>query len=338
MFDSIITDNTFYEQLLRSDGNLLKSCLVLFMALLISRVAPLSRHLHPIVWFHQFALLLSKKVNHPQRSAQQQLIAGIMATTLLVIPIWFIIYFILSLAAYPWFFDFLVLYFCISDAGFKPVAKDVISALEHGQKGLAKTYLSPWLMQNTASLSEMGICKATIERLLISPSYGTVATILFYALGGTPLVLLLHLFKQLEHCWPNYVPQYRYFGAAVYWINRIAFAVPQWLWNLTLVLQGGLSNLGAMFKKSKNIQGVYGASSLYLGAKILQIELGGPQKMTIENAEYRVSITKINPSRVPTIADVRNAISLTTWAVTFWLSFTIAIPILWTALRWVQSM
>ncbi|GIU47931.1 cobalamin biosynthesis protein CbiB [Shewanella sp. KT0246] len=311
---------------------------MLFMALLISRVAPISRKYHPIVWFHQLAILLSQKVNHSQRAPKQQLTAGLLASILLVVPIWFTTYFILSLAAYPWFFDFVLLYFCISDAGFKPVAKDVVSSLEHGQKGLAKSYLSPWLIQQTNSLSEIGISKATIERLLISPSYGTVATILFYAIGGTPLVLLLQLLKQLEHCWPNYVPQYRFFSAPIYFLNRFIYAIPIWLWNFTLVLQGGLKNIGILFKQPSHNSGIYGYSSLFIGSKILQVELGGPQKFTINQKEQRVDVIKINPSRMPGINDINNAISLTSWAMTFWVSFTIAIPILWTALRWIQAM
>ena len=331
-------DSTFYEQLIRIDGSLLQSCLVLFMALLISRVAPISRKYHPIIWFHQLAILLSHKVNHPQRNPKQQLTAGLLASIILVIPIWFTTYFILSLAAYPWFFDFVLLYFCISDAGFKPVAKEVITALEHGQKDSAKAFLSPWLIQQTSSLSEIGIGKATIERLLISPSYGTVATILFFAIGGTPLVLLLHLLKQLEHCWPNYVPQYRFFSAPIYFLNRFFYAVPTWLWNFTLILQGGLKNVGMLFKQPRQTAGVYGFSTLYIGSRILQVELGGPQKFVFNQKEQRVDINKINPSRMPEISDIKNAISLTGWAVTFWISFTIAIPILWTALRWVQAM
>ncbi|WP_153915327.1 cobalamin biosynthesis protein CobD/CbiB [Shewanella sp. TC10] len=331
-------DSTFYEQLILRDGSLLQSCLVLFMALLISRVAPISRKYHPVVWFHQLAILLSQKVNHPQRNPKQQLTAGLLSTILLVIPIWFTIYFILSLAAYPWFFDFVLLYFCISDAGFKPVAKDVVSALEHEQKASARSYLSPWLTQQTDSLSEVGIAKSTIERLLISPSYGTVATILFYAIGGTPLVLFLHLLKQLEHCWPNYVPQYRFFSAPIYIINRIIYALPIWLWNFTLVLQGGFKNIAILFKQPSHTGGIYGYSSLYIGSKILEIELGGPQKFIIGHKEQRVNASKINPSRLPLVNDIKNAISLTSWAVTFWIFFTIAIPILWTALRWLQAM
>ncbi|WP_144210218.1 cobalamin biosynthesis protein CobD/CbiB [Shewanella donghaensis] len=308
------------------------------MALLISRVAPIPRQMQPIVFFHLLAKQLSAKVNHPQRSHKQQFIAGLLASILLIFPLWFVVYFILSLAAYPWFFDFVLLYFCISDAGFKPVASDVINALEDKDKPQARKLLTPWLAQQTNQLSDIGICKATIERLLISPSYGTVATILFFAIGGAPLVLFLHLLKQLEHCWPNYAPQYRYFSAAIYALNRMIFALPCALWNITLVLQGGVKNLSTLFKQPKHSLGVYGYSSLFIGSKILEVELGGPQKMNFSGTEQRIDINKINQSRMPVIKDIENAISLTSWAVTFWISFTIAIPIIWTTLRWFQSM
>ncbi|PMG43136.1 cobalamin biosynthesis protein [Shewanella sp. 10N.286.52.B9] len=331
-------DSSFYQQLITVDGSFLANCLVLFMALLISRVAPIPRHLQPIVFFQLLANKLSAKVNHPQRSSQQQVTAGLLATLLLILPLWFSVYFILSLAVYPWFFDFLLVYFCISDAGFRPVANDVVNSLKLNDKQRAKKLLSPWLIQQTDSLSEVGICKATIERLLISPSYGTVANILFFAIGGAPLVLFIHLLRQLEHCWPNYVPQYRYFSAPIYALNQIIFALPSLLWNLTLILQGKLKNVSALVKQPAHTAGVFGYSSLYIGSKVLEVELGGPQKFILKHQLQRVELSKINPSRMPLTQDIRNAISLTSWAISFWICFTIAIPILWTALRWFQAM
>ncbi|MGL5360915.1 MAG: cobalamin biosynthesis protein CobD/CbiB, partial [Shewanella sp.] len=207
--------NSFCQQLIETDGALLEGFLVLFLALLLARLAPLPREIHPLMGFSYLAKQLAAKVNRPERSARQQSIAGFLAMLLLAFPFWAIITFLLELAAFPWFFEFLVLYLCLSDASFSHIADEIANALHRQDNASAKALLQPWVNRDTQALSEMGIAKTTIENLATAPIYGSAATIFFFAIAGAPMVLAVRMLKQLELSWPPIQPQYQHFCKVV---------------------------------------------------------------------------------------------------------------------------
>ena len=147
--------SSFYQQLVEIDGALFEGFLVLFFALLLARLAPLPREMQPLIWFSHLAKQLAAKVNRPERAPSQQATAGFLAMLLLVFPFWAIITFLLELAAFPWFFEFLVLYLCISDACFSQVADEIAKALKREDNASAKKLLQSWVVRDTDILSEI---------------------------------------------------------------------------------------------------------------------------------------------------------------------------------------
>lgn len=327
--------SSFYQQLVEIDGALFEGFLVLFFALLLARLAPLPREMQPLIWFGHLAKQFATKVNHPHRAIGQQITAGLLAMLLLVFPFWAIITFLLELAAFPWFFEFLVLYLCLSDAGFSQVADEIAKALKRQDNASAKQLLQPWVIRDTQTLSEIGLVKTTIEKLTIAPIYGTAATIFFFALAGAPMVLAVRMLKQLEFSWPPMQPQYRYFCRSVYISTTALLAIPAWLWCLSLAIQGGPSALRALFNPPQSQHDVKGyLLSVHLVASILKIELGGPLKL----AGVRVDIEKLRYGPQPKSDAIAGAIRLTSRACAIWFSFIIILPLMWAGLRWLQSL
>ncbi|GGI69538.1 cobalamin biosynthesis protein CbiB [Shewanella gelidii] len=273
------------------------------------------------------------KVNHTERSSIQQMTAGVMAAILLVIPFWIICAFLMQLAAYPWFFDFLVLYLCLSDACFKQIAQEIRLALNSDDKARAKKLLQPWVAQDTQSLSEVGICKTTIEKLANSHVYGVVATIFYFAVAGAPLVLAVRMVKQIEMAWPIADPRFKNFGIAIAKLNTILQILPNFLWAFTLtILTGPLgykaliqtTNVPTPFPLEHLIQRITGIA--------INIELGGPRKYLAQ----RVALPYANKGRQPVAQDIGNAISYTSKGFGIWLGLLITLPLLWSMLRYVQ--
>ncbi|MGL6123202.1 MAG: cobalamin biosynthesis protein CobD/CbiB [Shewanella sp.] len=326
---------TFFQQLVQIDGALFEGFLVLFFTLLLARLVPLPRKMQPLIWFSHLAKQLAAKVNRPERSPSQQATAGFLAMLLLLFPFWAIITFLLELAAFPWFFEFLVLYLCLPDAGFGQVADDIAKALKRGENARAKTLLQPWVRHDTDTLSEIGLAKATIEKLATAPIYGTVSTIFFFAIAGAPLVLAVRMLKQLELTWPPIHPKYQHFCSSINGISIILFAIPAWLWSLSLAIQGGPNALAKLFSVPKSHPALRGyILNLNLVASILRIELGGPQKF----AGVRINVDKWCYGPQPTCDAIAPAIALTSRAATIWFSFIIILPLLWAGLRWLQSL
>ena len=323
----------FAQQLL-NDSVFYQGTMILLVSLLLSRLAPLPRDFQPIFWFGLLAKKLAKKVAHSNRSPSQQVIAGTMAAILLIMPFWAIIYFLLQLAAFPWFFEFIILYLCLNDDNFKQVAGEVRQALSREDKTLARQLLSQWLYRDTEQLSSVGISKATIEKLVTTPVYGTVSTILFFSLGGAPLVLIARMIKKLELCWPAINPKFKYFGQPVNLLSAALFIVPSWLWNFTLAIQGGPKSILLLFKPLSNNGPVYNCiNTCAIAASVLKIELGGPMKFN----NQRVAVTKLIYGPKPNSQTISAAIKLASTGYTLWLSFLILIPLIWAALRYLQT-
>ncbi|MCE9685347.1 cobalamin biosynthesis protein [Shewanella sp. AS16] len=325
----------FYEQLVLVDGNLFEGFLVLFFALLLARLAPLPREMQPLIWFGHLAKRLAAKVNKPERSPSQRITAGLLASLLLILPFWGIISFLLELAAFPWFFEFLVLYLCLNDASFSQVADDVAQALKRDDNAGAKRLLRLWVARDTQNLSPVGVSKATIEKLVSSPVYGTAATLFFFGLAGASAVLAVRMLKQLELAWPALDPRYRHFNRPVYLASTVLLLIPSWLWSFSLAIQGGPRALKALLSPPVSRFPLGNTLlSLHVSATILGLELGGPQKFN----NIRIAVEPIGRGPLPNGAQIRPAVKLASRACALWFSSVVILPMLWAGLRWQQSL
>ncbi|QSX41581.1 cobalamin biosynthesis protein CobD/CbiB [Shewanella cyperi] len=325
---------SFFDRLLQLDGAMFEGFLVLLCALPLARLAPLPREMQPLVWFGVLAKRLAAKVNHNHRHPSQQLTAGLLSALLLILPFWAIVSFLLQLAAFPWFFEFLVLYLCLSDASFAQVAEDIDKALQRNDKEHARAQLGQWLARDTGELSEVGIVKATIEKLVTSPVYGTAAVVFFFAIAGAPAVLAVRMVKQLELVWPPVSPKYRYFSRPVQLLSHVLLLLPSWLWSLTLAILGGPKGFAALLRPLPGKQPHANAlRPATVAANILGVELCGPQR---HNGE-RVAIAPIKGGPKPDRSAIAPAVRLSNRACLLWFLFLLQLPLTWTVLRLLQA-
>ncbi|GAA0788940.1 cobalamin biosynthesis protein CbiB [Shewanella aestuarii] len=330
-------------------NELIQQCLVLLAAIAMAQVAPLPKRWQPFNGFRLLATELASKVNHSNRPVSQQMTAGILATLLLVIPITVIASFLLEFAAFPWFFDFIVLYCCISDYQFTHQAKRIQIALEQNNNQQAKALLAPWVSQSTPRLSSVGLCKTTIEKTLTSPIYGSISSIVFFAVGGASTVIAVHLLKQLELSWPPYQKKYINFASFISQFNRVLFFLPQWIWHCSLAIQFGQLGLKSMWVNDTQSQGLNNDyRTLHLGANLLKIELGGPQQFltptTAQTLAYqqdlaaqvnveKVTLAKVIAGPLPQYQHIQVAIKASQNGKFFFLSLALLLPLLWATLQ-----
>lgn len=323
-----------FTQQLMNDSPLYQGALILLVSILLAKMAPLPREAQAFYWYSHLARSLSAKVNRKGRTDSQQKTAGFLAMVLLVLPFWLIITFLIQLAAFPWFFEFIILYLCLCDEQFYKVADETTLALRQGNRPSARALLKPWLFRDTQGLSEVGLAKATIEKLVTTPVYGTVATILFFVIGGAPLVLGARMIKQLEYCWPSINPQYRSFGKPAYYLSYGLYFLPTSLWNFTLAIQGGPKTLMLMLRPTKSRYPVNNhIATCEIAAHVLGIELGGPIKF----ADTKVSVEKVGTDQKPDAARLPHAQRLVRMGNMIWVLSVILIPIIWALLRYLKT-
>lgn len=320
-----------YSQQFMQDSPFYLGAAILLVSILLAKLAPLPRAMQPFYLYSQLALRLSDKVNHPERSSSQQVTAGLLSIALLLVPFWLIISFLLQLAAYPWFFEFLVLYLCLSDEQFYKVAEEASQTLQHADKPRTRALIKGWLSRDTQGLSEVGLSKAITEKLLTTPIYGTVATMVFFIVGGAPLVLGARMLKQLQLCWPAINPHYRHFGKPAYYLCYMLYYVPSMLWNFTLAIQGGPKALKAMLTPRRSLYAINHHLSTYnIAAQVLDVELGGPVKF----GGIKVPLDKVGPPHKPDASVLPRALRLVSSTNTLWIVSLMLVPLIWTALRY----
>ncbi|MCG9745536.1 cobalamin biosynthesis protein [Shewanella sp. Isolate8] len=319
IIQQLLLDSPFYQ-----------GAAILLVAIFMALLAPLPREYQAFYWFSLLARSLSAKVARSDRSPGQQRLAGSLSVLLLVLPFWLILSFLLELAAFPWFFECLFLYLCLCDEQFHKVAEETGQALERQDKQRARRLLSQWVYRDTRELSEVGMSKTVIEKLMTTSIYGTVATILFYAVGGAPLVLGARMIKQLEYTWPALNPQYREFGRPAYLLSYLIYWLPTQAWNFTLAIQGGPGALVQMLRPVKSPLPINNhLTTCALAAKVLDTELGGPQKF----AGKRVDIARIGTGPKPTPHTISAALKLLRLSKGIWVLSVLLIPSLWAMLR-----
>ncbi|MFT5788985.1 MAG: adenosylcobinamide-phosphate synthase [Shewanella sp.] len=323
-----------FTKIFSQDSQLYIGALVLLMPILIARMAPLPRQLQPLEWLSNLGKSLSLKVNHTHRAASQQFIAGMLSTLMLILPFWLIISFFIELAEFPWFFEAVIIYVCLQDDHFRYIANEVSISIRRDNKARARTLLLPWLNRSTQSLSSVGLSKVTIERLANTPTYGVASTVLFYCIGGVPLLLIARMIKQLDNTWPVYNPRYRYFGMPVYALSAVIHFIPAKLWSFTLAIQGGPKSLATLLNPRINATPIIEYQTSAVIASALNIELAGPAKFSAgKNAEKKVSMPKLKYGPLPTDGDIQRALKLNSIAFSLWTVSIILLPVIWGSLR-----
>ncbi|MFQ6371353.1 cobalamin biosynthesis protein [Shewanella sp. YIC-542] len=330
----IAMPGTFIDTLWQQDGELLRHFATMLLPLLAIKVLPLPAQLQPLRWQGKLATALAAKVLHLHRPQQQQSLAGVLSLLLLVLPFWIISALLLYMAAYPWFFEMLILYLCLQDMGLLGTASAIQKALQQHDKPLARQLLSPWVPWDTTELSETGMVKATIELLVTMPAYRLLGTLLAYLLLGAPLALLLAMLWQLQLSWWPQSPRFSQFSKILGWLNYGLFWVPLKLWRLSLAFYGG-------FRRSAGTEcqtthpALRGHQQLCAAsAAMLQIELGGPQKY--DGNKVRLQRHCFGP--LPSARDINRAQQLVNATLAFWLILLSAIPLLWVGLRWFHTL
>lgn len=319
-----------WQQLLAHDGPLLLKFGIIALALLLAWLLPLPQRFNPLFWLAELAGRMATKVCRPNRSARQQQLAGLMAMILLVLPFWIIALFLLELAAYPSFFELAILYCCMRDLHARRDLSHCGRALLVADKTSARKLLGLWVRRDTDILSEAGIAKTAIELAVTSSAYGSIAVVLFFWIGGVPLVLLALMLKTLEQCWSPSNPRYRDFSRGVTIFNHWLFWLPTQACRLSLAIQGGPQALAQLVRLKGFALSERGYLQIcQLAATVLAVELGGARKYQGE----RIAVAKVGPPRLPHNGDINRALNLANTSRWFWLGFSLILPALWVLLR-----
>ena len=186
--------------------------LTLIIALAVDYFIGEPTRFHPLVIFGNFANKLEKKFN--KGNHKQQFIGGFVAWCLLVLPLpllyvvllWLLpIYLIVLVNIY-------IVYWAVALNSLNLHGMQIYTPLMNGDLASAQHFCSYIVSRDTSQLDAQAISRATTESMLENGHDGVTATLIYFVLGGAPLVIVHRLSNTLDAMWGYRTPQFNYFG------------------------------------------------------------------------------------------------------------------------------
>lgn len=173
-----------------------------------------AKKFHPLIGFGRYVDFLQGLLNTQAVSHKAQLINGLVATVMAVLP--FMVLLIIVQHSLPLalsvILDIAVLYLCIGWTSLQQHAHAIFTELKANQLDLARTKLSWIVSRETQELDSTQVAQASVESVLENSSDALFASIFWFMLAGAEGVLLHRLVNTLDAMWGYKTQQFLYFG------------------------------------------------------------------------------------------------------------------------------
>jgi len=298
--------------------------IVFFVALLAERFFPLVSWYHPNTFLTVIFSALSDRLYNPTNPKSYQYLASTLAFTLTILVIVTLVVLFLEFAFYPELLSGLILYLLLSSRAQEKKSLRIARLLKLNQKATARELLSSLVARDVSRLSASGICKATMESLVLQSARHYFAVIFFYLLGGAILALVYRLLTLIHQAWrKNQKPNNPFLAT----IAKLLFVL-EWLPTRLVALTIAATNAS---RQSIHYIKHYGRHFyqtntgwlLSVTSAALQVQLGGPALYQGE----RFNKMRVGTDRLPDADDLPALVNRLNQAKAFWLLLIIAIEV-----------
>lgn len=252
----------------------------LIMALVIDHFIGEPNRYHPLIFFGNLANFIEKKLN--KGTSQQRFIKGIIGWAVLVLPvpliylllIWTLpVYLILLINIY-------IVYWAVALNSLNQHGMQIYHPLSQDDLPQAQHFCSYIVSRDTSELDAQAISRATTESMLENGHDGVTATLIYFVLGGAPLVIVHRLSNTLDAMWGYRNEQFNYFGKCSARIDDLLGFISAKITALLFVIIGLFNGtarqaLNNAYQQSRDYKSHNGGWVMASGATVLQVCLGG---------------------------------------------------------------
>jgi len=293
----------------------------LLVALIIDHVFGEPTRFHPLVGFGKLAKYIERKMNTGHH--YQQLMAGIIAWILLVLPIPLIYLWLMAVLPYYLLIalNIYVVYWAVALHSLRLHGLQIYQPLIDNNLPLAQQYCAYIVSRDTSELDEQAISRATTESMLENGHDGVTATLIYFVIGGAPLVIIHRLSNTLDAMWGYRTERFNYFGKCSARMDDLLGFISAKITALLFVLMGILkgkaySILMNAYQQSKIYKSHNGGWVMSAGATLLNVRLGG-------SARYfgkTVFSPQLGEGEAVQSKHIKASLQLIQQAVLFWLA------------------
>ncbi len=303
--------------------------LSLILAVLLDHWLGEPQKRHPLVFFGSVANGFEKSMRKPQQSALWQKIMGILALSLLLVPITLAVH---SLEKWPVINAIatpVIVYFCIAANSLKQHALSVFYALEIHDLTLARKSVAMIVSRQTDKMTEDDVRRAAIESVLENGADAVFAPIFWFIVAGPAGAIFYRLSNTLDAMWGYKNQTFLYFGWGAARLDDVLNWIPARLTALSYALLGN-SRLAirCWMVQAPLLESPNAGPVMTSGAGALNLRLGGPARYHGKLKDKAFFGTDILPDN----GDIARANSLVTFNLLLWLFCIISIEVFGAAL------
>ncbi|MEI6897437.1 MAG: adenosylcobinamide-phosphate synthase CbiB [Psychromonas sp.] len=292
----------------------------LIMALLLDYFIGEPKHFHPLVGFGEIAKKLEQKLNRGTKT--RRFLAGMIAWCLLVLPLP-LLYWWLSVVL-PYYLllplNIYIVYWAVALQSLNQHGMQIYDPLHANNLTQAQHYCAYIVSRDTRELDTQAISRATTESMLENGHDGVTATLIYFVIGGAPLVIMHRLSNTLDAMWGYRTTRFNYFGKFSARLDDILGFVSAKITTLLFVFIGlfkrrGTRSLVNAYRQSQDYKSHNGGWVMASGATVLNVCLGG-------KAEYfgkTIHSPQLGEGDVVQKKHIRESLILIKQAVLLWL-------------------
>jgi len=195
-----------------------KLTLILVLALLLDHILGEPKKYHPLVGFGNLATTieqwLNKPINHNVPFSKTNALFGTLAWCLLVLPCCYLSYLLLAIlpTSIQLMVEAIFLYLALGLNSLHLHAMQVFKPLIQGDLATARHYTGYLVSRETENLTANDMSRATVESMLENGHDAVIASLVYYLIGGIPLVILHRLANTLDAMWGYKNSRFNAFG------------------------------------------------------------------------------------------------------------------------------
>ena len=235
---------------------------------------------HPLIIFGNIANKLETKFN--KGNHQQQFIGGLVTWCLLVLPLPLL--YVLLLWLLPVYLILLVniyiVYWAVALNSLNLHGIQIYNPLINNDLAQAQHYCSYIVSRDTSELDAQAISRATTESMLENGHDGVTATLIYFVIGGAPLVIIHRLSNTLDAMWGYRTEQFNYFGKFSARMDDLLGFVSGKITALLFTVIGLFNGTGKQalinaYSQSQSYKSHNGGWVMASGATVMNVCLGG---------------------------------------------------------------
>jgi len=254
----------------------------LMLALMLDYFLGEPKKYHQLVGFGNLANLIERVLNNPaQQNAhfcKSNAILGAIAWCILMLPICYLSYYLLALLplSVKLIIEAIFLYLAIGLNSLNVHAMQVFKPLVQEDLTTARHYTGYLVSRETAHLSPEEMSRATVESMLENGHDAVIASLVYFIIGGIPLVILHRLANTLDAMWGYRNTRFKSFGFFAARADDILGFISGKICTLLYALQRPfVLALKNAYRQGNQYKSHNGGWVMAAGATVLKRTLGG---------------------------------------------------------------